>query len=94
MVGERYYSPELCRFIRPADVSSLNPHSINGLNLYCYANNNKIGSTVLNSYNFNTTNNYMNINIRAEVNAVNKNNKRGLFSFYKGVPVFIIPDSN
>ena len=35
--------PELCRFIQPADVSSLNPQSINGLNLYSYANNNPIG---------------------------------------------------
>ena len=43
MVGQRYYSPELCRFIQPADVSSLNPHSTNGLNLYAYANNNPIG---------------------------------------------------
>ncbi len=43
MVGQRYYSPELCRFIQPADVSSLNPSSINGLNLYSYANNNLIG---------------------------------------------------
>lgn len=43
MVGHRYYSPELCRFIQPADVSSLNPSSINGLNLYSYANNNPIG---------------------------------------------------
>ena len=42
MVGQRYYSPELCRFIQPADVSSLNPSSINGLNLYSYANNNPI----------------------------------------------------
>ena len=38
----RYYSPELCRFIQPADVSSLNPQSINGLNLYTYAVNNPI----------------------------------------------------
>ena len=44
MVGQRYYSPELCRFIQPADVSTLNPHSINELNLYCYANNNPVGS--------------------------------------------------
>ena len=44
MVGQRYYSPELCRFIQPADVSTLNSHSINGLNLYCYANNNPVGS--------------------------------------------------
>lgn len=43
MVGQRYYSPELCRFIQPADVSTLNPSSINGLNLYVYANNNPIG---------------------------------------------------
>ena len=43
MVSSRYYSPELGRFIQPADVSSLNPSSINGLNLYSYANNNPIG---------------------------------------------------
>ena len=43
MMGQRYYSPELCRFIQPADVSTLNPSSINGLNLYAYANNNPIG---------------------------------------------------
>lgn len=42
MVGQRYYSPELCRFIQPADISSLNPRSINGLNPYSYANNNPI----------------------------------------------------
>ena len=43
MVGQRYYSPELCRFIQPADVSTLSPSSINGLNLYSCANNNPIG---------------------------------------------------
>ena len=42
MVSSRYYSPELGRFIQPADVSSLDPQSINGLNLYSYANNNPI----------------------------------------------------
>jgi len=42
MVGQRYYSPELCRFIQPADVSTLSPSSINGLNLYSYANNNPV----------------------------------------------------
>ena len=41
--GSRYYSPELGRFIQPADISSLSPQSINGLNLYSYANNNPIG---------------------------------------------------
>ncbi|MCI5745559.1 MAG: RHS repeat-associated core domain-containing protein, partial [Erysipelotrichaceae bacterium] len=43
LVTSRYYSPELGRFIQPADVSSLNPSNINGLNLYAYANNNLIG---------------------------------------------------
>ena len=38
----RYYSPELGRFLQVSDVSELNPHSINGLNLYAYANNNPI----------------------------------------------------
>ena len=42
LVSSRYYSTELGRFIQPADVSSLNPQSINGLNLYSYANNNPI----------------------------------------------------
>ena len=42
LVSSRYYSPELGRFIQPADVSSLNPQSINGLNLYTYAVNNPI----------------------------------------------------
>jgi len=42
-ISSRYYSPELGRFIQPADVSTLNPSSINGLNLYSYANNNPIG---------------------------------------------------
>ena len=44
-LSSRYYSPELCRFISPADVSSLNPSSINGLNLYSYANYNPINIT-------------------------------------------------
>ena len=40
--NSRYYSPELRRFIQPKNVSNLNPSSINGLNLYSYANNNSI----------------------------------------------------
>ena len=51
LVSSRYYSPELGRFIQPADVSSLNPQSINGLNLYSYANNNPIGIVYSNSNN-------------------------------------------
>ena len=38
----RYYSPELCRFISPDDVSYLDPTSINGLNLYAYCNNDPV----------------------------------------------------
>ena len=42
MVEQRYYSPELCRFIQPDDIEYLDPSSINGLNLYCYCFNNPI----------------------------------------------------
>lgn len=43
LVGQRYYSPEPCRFIQPTDVNRLNPSVINGLNVYSYANNNPVG---------------------------------------------------
>ena len=43
MMGYRYYNPEWGRFLQVADISSLNPSSINGLNLYAYANNNPVG---------------------------------------------------
>lgn len=42
MMGHRYYSPELCRFIQPDDIEYLDPESVNGLNLYCYCSNNPI----------------------------------------------------
>lgn len=41
-MGQRYYSPELCRFIQPDSIEYLDPSSINGLNLYCYCFNNPI----------------------------------------------------
>lgn len=51
----RYYSPEFRRFIQPDYVSSLNPYSINGLNLYGFSNNEPINinyySTLGNSEN-------------------------------------------
>ena len=62
MVGQRYYSPELCRFIQPADISNLNPRSINGLNLYSYANNNPIG--VAYRTNISTINGITNTNLQ------------------------------
>ena len=42
-LNSRYYSPQWRRFISPASASSLNPNSVNGLNLYCYAGNNPVG---------------------------------------------------
>lgn len=41
-LGTRYYCPDLCRFIQPADVSGLIPSTVNGLNLYAFANNNPV----------------------------------------------------
>ena len=43
----RYYDPEAGSFVQSADVSTLTPSSINGVNLYNYANNNLIGNTGL-----------------------------------------------
>lgn len=39
----RYYNPLWGRFLQVSDISALNPNSINGLNLYAYANNNPVG---------------------------------------------------
>ena len=47
--NSRYYSPELCRFIQPAEVSSLNPYSINGLNMFSYGKNNPINNSYINN---------------------------------------------
>ncbi len=41
-LNARYYSPEWCRFISPDDTSYLDPDSVNGLNLYCYCNNDPV----------------------------------------------------
>ena len=43
----RYYSPKWRRFISPDDTAYLDPKSVNGLNLYCYCNNDpvNVGST-------------------------------------------------
>ena len=41
-LNSRYYSPELRRFISPDDTSYLDPESVNGLNLYCYCNNDPV----------------------------------------------------
>ena len=61
-LSSRYYSPELCRFISPDDVGYLDPSSINGLNLYSYANNNPIG--VANRANISTINGMINTNLQ------------------------------
>ena len=41
-LNARYYSPEFRRFISPDDTSYLDPENVNGLNLYCYCNNDPI----------------------------------------------------
>ena len=38
----RYYSPKWRRFISPDSTSYLDPESVNGLNLYCYCNNDPV----------------------------------------------------
>ena len=40
--NNRYYSPELCRWISPDSFEYLNPQDINGLNLYMYCMDNPI----------------------------------------------------
>ena len=42
ILGGRYYSSKLCRFIQPDTIEYLDHQSINGLNLYCYCHNNPI----------------------------------------------------
>ena len=41
-LNARYYSPEWRRFISPDDTSYLDPETPNGLNLYCYCNNDPV----------------------------------------------------
>ena len=41
-LNARYYNPEWRRFISPDDTAYLNPQNVNGLNLYCYCNNDPI----------------------------------------------------
>ena len=38
----RYYSPKWRRFISPDDTAYLDPETVNGLNLYCYCNNDPV----------------------------------------------------
>ena len=41
-LNSRYYNPQWCRFISPDDTAYLDPESVNGLNLYCYCNNDPV----------------------------------------------------
>ena len=41
-LNSRYYSPEFRRFISPDDTAYLDPETPNGLNLYCYCNNDPV----------------------------------------------------
>ena len=38
----RYYDPETGRFLNADDISYLDPHTVNGLNLYAYCGNNPV----------------------------------------------------
>lgn len=51
MVGHRYYNPEWGRWLSPDDVEYLEPNNINGLNLYCYCQNNPIWKSQLYVFN-------------------------------------------
>ena len=70
--GARYYSSEFRRFIQPADVSSLNPHSINGLNLYAYANNNPIAISYKTNVGANSVVTYSNPQFNVMVPIINQ----------------------
>lgn len=41
-LNARYYSPVWRRFISPDDTAYIDPESVNGLNLYCYCNNDPV----------------------------------------------------
>ena len=41
-LNARYYNPEWRRFISPDSTEYLDPESVNGLNLYCYCNNDPV----------------------------------------------------
>ena len=41
-LNNRYYNPEIGRFISPDSIDNIDPSAINGLNLYRYCNNNPI----------------------------------------------------
>ena len=41
-LNARYYNPEWRRFISPDSTKYLDPESVNGLNLYCYCNNDPV----------------------------------------------------
>ena len=41
-LNSRYYNPEWRRFISPDDANYLDPENVNGLNLYCYCNNDPV----------------------------------------------------
>ena len=41
-LNARYYNPQWRRFISPDSIDYLDPESVNGLNLYCYCNNDPV----------------------------------------------------
>jgi hypothetical protein len=85
-MDSRYYNPEWGRFISLADVSALNPQSINGLNLYAYAGNNSIkaiSSSLTASNHIESTSNYI---TNSKSNSIT--NSPNMFAFFGGLHLF------
>ena len=77
-LNARYYNPEWRRFISPDSPSALDPKRVNGLNLYCYANNDPIvGNTLLNSNSNTIKYNNPQINILPKYTASISNTSKG-----------------
>ena len=72
-LNARYYNPEWRRFISPANASTLNPQVVNGLNLYCYCNNNPISIVFNGSINNVNIRNINNKSMSASNNMNNSN---------------------
>ena len=76
-LNARYYNPQWRRFVSPDNTSAFNYNTVNGLNLYSYANNNPIGVAYKTSVGLNivVTNNNSPFNVIAPIlNQIPTNN--------------------
>ena len=95
-LNARYYNPQWRRFISPDDTAYIDIESVNGLNLYCYANNNPIGiaqssfnvgnaAATRNSSNLNASRFYLNQYSPIGVGSVDPNIIGNIFDFNENV---------